>query len=575
MKNIDLKLIPQPKEIKFSDEIIEKQGIRVLTDNIDYRIKALLEKIPLSENGIGLKIEFNDKNLESYNLKIAQEEISVKADGIRGAFYALQTLRQIFENDYVPCCEINDKPDFEYRGAYLDITRGKVPKLETIKNFIDKIAYYKMNSLQLYVEHTYEFKEYADNLERTGYITSEELKEIDKYCKDNFIEFIPSLATFGHLYELLQKDRYKHLRMLDEYEPKHHMWLERHLHHTLDPVNPESFELVKSLIDQYEPNFTSEWFNICCDETFDLTNPKNTRYNDKDKSELYVEFVSKIINYLKDKGKRTMMWGDILLNHPDKIERIPEDTVFLNWFYRENPLTEQVEKFYAIGRNQILCVGTSNWARYCENIDVAMLNIENMTRLGYQFGVKGTLTSLWGDYGNAASLALSECSFAYGADRVWNIDVQKEDIFSKVDKLVYKAEGLSGYAKELSKFQTELPWIGLILLYEDRCMGIKHDFPYYAEHIMLPFIAKCKDYIERLEKEPYDNEHKKEMLVCAEGFIVMAEIAAIQNGSTLKRCTDTTAWMKKYRDLWLSNNKESELKEIENLFNSLEVKGKA
>ena len=34
-----------------------------------------------------------------------------------------------------------DKPDFEYRGAYLDITRGKVPKLETLKAFIDKIAY--------------------------------------------------------------------------------------------------------------------------------------------------------------------------------------------------------------------------------------------------------------------------------------------------------------------------------------------------------------------------------------------------------------------------------------------------
>ena len=573
MENINLKLIPQPKEVKLTDSILNDSGIRILTEICDERINTMLRKLPLSDDGVGLKIKIKDTNSESYTLKITKDEILIDADGIKGAFYAVQTLRQIYDNGIVPCCEIIDKPDFEYRGAYLDITRGKVPTLETIKKFIDKIAYYKMNSLQLYVEHTYEFKEYADNLERTGYITSEELKEIDKYCKDNFIEFIPSLSTFGHLYELLQKDRYKHLRMLDDYKPEHHMWLERQSHHTIDPRNPESFELIKSLIDQYSPNFTSQWFNICCDETFDLM--RNPQLENEDTGAQYVAFVSKLVDYLSTKGKRCMMWGDVLLNHPDKIDEIPEDMVFLNWFYRENPKTEQVEKFYTAGRNQILCVGTSNWARYCENIDIALLNIENMTRLGYQFGAKGTLTSLWGDYGNTASIALSECSFAYGADRVWNIDVQKEDIFSKVDKLVYKAEGLSNYAKELSKFQTELPWIGIILLYEDRCMGIKHDFPYYAEHIMLPFIAKCKDYIARLEKEPYDNEHKKEMLVVAEGFIVMAEIATIQNGTKLKRSTDTSLWMKKYRDLWLSNNKESELKEIENIFNSLEINGEA
>ena len=67
---------------------------------------------------------------------------------------------------------IEDEPDFKYRGFYHDITRGKIPKVETIKRLIDNMAYYKLNSLQLYVEHTYEFKEFSDDIERTGYMTA-------------------------------------------------------------------------------------------------------------------------------------------------------------------------------------------------------------------------------------------------------------------------------------------------------------------------------------------------------------------------------------------------------------------
>ena len=59
----------------------------------------------------------------------------------------------------------------------------------------------------------------------------------------------------------------------------------------------------------------------------------------------------------------------------------------------------------------------------------------------------------------------------------------------------------------------------------------------------------------------------------AEGLMVMAEIGAVQNGSKMKRSTNTEQWLKKYRGLWLSNNKESELKQIENIFTSLEMKG--
>ncbi len=567
--DFSLKLIPQPKEIITKNGFLENRSIKIRTDEIDLHICRLLKKLPLSENGVDLKLEIGSKDEEGYNLKISESGIEIKADGVKGAFYAVQTLRQIFENDYVPYCEINDKPDFEYRGAYLDITRGKVPKLETIKAFIDKIANYKMNSLQLYVEHTYEFKEYADSIERTGYITSEELKELDLYCRENFIDFIPSLSTFGHLYELLQSDRYKHLRVIEDYKPEHYEWVEKLLHHTIDPLNPESIEVIKSLIDQYSVNFTSEWFNICCDETFDL---KEGKYKDSDYGELYTNFVLKIVEHLKKKGKRIMMWGDILFNHPEQLPKLPEDIMLLNWYYEKEPEREIVKRFCDKGREQILCVGTATWCNMCEDITKSLLNIENMTRLGYEYNVKGILTSIWGDHGNTCSLELADCGLAFGADRSWNVEVKREDIFDKMDKLVYKTKGLSKYLQELCELQVKLPLIGLVQLHESTFMDVERDFAYFEKENVASHIENLEDFRKRLENESFDNEHKKEMLLAAEGLQVICEIGEALNGNKLQRHTDTVNWLKRFRDAWLSKNKESELRDIEKMFMDLEIK---
>ncbi|MCR4692489.1 MAG: beta-N-acetylhexosaminidase, partial [Firmicutes bacterium] len=207
---IEMNIIPTPKKTEINDGFLRIKTVKIINMPNDLRIKNALKGFAVNDKGVLLEICMENGESEAYTLKIESEKITITSGGAAGVFYAIQTLRQIFTLDNIPCCYIEDSPDFACRGFYHDVTRGRVPKVETIKRLIDNMAYYKLNSLQLYVEHTFEFKEYADSLERTGYLSAEEIKEIDEYCKLNFIEFIPSLATFGHLYELLQKDRYKH-----------------------------------------------------------------------------------------------------------------------------------------------------------------------------------------------------------------------------------------------------------------------------------------------------------------------------------------------------------------------------
>ena len=96
-------------------------------------------------------------NHEAYRINITQDRIEVYAGADAGAYYALQTLRDLVAiyGTVLPVCTIEDKPDFRRRGIYHDCSRGKVPKLHTLKELVVWLAHWKINELQLYVENVF------------------------------------------------------------------------------------------------------------------------------------------------------------------------------------------------------------------------------------------------------------------------------------------------------------------------------------------------------------------------------------------------------------------------------------
>lgn len=560
-----MNLIPLPRKIIEKGGSISYTALRCDDNIADNRIKQALEKLPLAADGARLNIEIGNGEKEAYTLDITENSVLIKGESPRAVFYGIQTLRQIFANDNIPCLHIEDEPDFEHRGFYHDITRGKVPKVETIKRIIDDMAYYKLNSLQLYVEHTFEFEEYADSIERTGYITAQELREIDDYCKMNFIEFIPSLSTFGHLFELLQKDRYKHLQEAENFEGNGFYWDDRMRHHTIDPTNAESFEIIKSLLDQYMVNFSSDKFNICCDETFDL---KTGKHKDEDTGKLYIDFVTKIVEYLKSKGKKVMMWADILLNHPEQIENLPDDVELLNWWYSPDP---DENTFRIIQENkiaQIVCPGTGTWSRLCEDYETEIKNITNMVKFGHKYGAKGVLNTNWGDWGNPCSIELAMFGLVFGAAKSWNVSTDaNNEYISAVNSLLYGNNNACEYVRRLSQVCYTVSWEALAKVYANICHGKTYTVEFPTQEALLKAVNECFDIIKDVSGDLWENErYKTQMLIASEGLAVMAELLAKQAGYAIIRKTDTRSWLEKYRNSWLEDNKKSEIGEIEKMF---------
>ena len=564
-----LKLIPTPKSITQKEGYLLRKTIKPTLVS-DARLQRAIDNLPRSEDGAELEFRIGSDNDESYTLEVFADRIVISANGASGAFYGIQTVRQLLTRDTVPCLYIEDRPDFSYRGFYHDITRGKVPTVETLKKLIDNMAYYKLNSLQLYIEHTFAFREFADSIDRTGYLTAEEIRELDNYCNENFIEFIPSIATFGHLYELLQKDRYKHLREIEDFEESEFFWENRQLHHTIDPTEEESFELIKSLIDQYMVNFLSDKFNICGDETFDL---KSGRHKDEDTGKLYMDFVTKLIKYLQSKGKTVMMWADIILNHPEQIDKLPQGVQLLNWNYSAEPDEETFKAIQRSGRPQIVCPSTVSWCRLCEDHKTEIVNISKMAEYGFRYGAEGVLNTNWGDWGNPCSIELAVFGLVFGAEKSWNVSTKADEEYeARVNHLVYGNDNGAQYITRLSEICSVISFYTFAKCYANIICGKKiYDVEFPAMEAIEQAVNAGLDIIASAGCDEWGNEeYKEEIVIAAEGAAVMAELMALHAGYSIERRTNTQSWLRKYRDAWLKKNKESELREIEKLFIGME-----
>ena len=507
----------------------------------------------------------NIANKESQGYKILfGDKIEIYADSTVGAFYAIQTIRQIVKIGYYDVTEIVDSPDYETRGFYYDITRGRVAKLETLKELVDTLAYHKINMLQLYVEHVFPFKEYDGIYQRTGYMTPDETVELDKYCKENFIELVPSLSCFGHLYELLRSDKYKDLCELVDYKPVSIDWCERMAHHTINPSDDRSIEIIKSLIDQYAPLFTSDKFNICCDETFDLGNGRN---KGKDKGRLYVDFVSKIIAHVKSKGKTPMMWGDIIDAHYDLIDQIDEDVIMLSWGYSANVQPDVINKVRDANRTQYVCPGCNNWTSLIEMLNASIPNITKMAKYGYDAGAKGLLNTCWGDYGQISPIYACMYSAIFGASKSWNVNCEYKNFDMAMDKHYYGYKGASKIVKTISSAYRTCYWYELLVGYSNRLFN--NEAMWCRNQATPDQLSKsfmeCEEIIPYLMATKWENENAREaLLVVAQGTQCMiAMLMSMKTGEKLGyNFSDAEEWIKEYGRVYLKESKPGELKEV-------------
>ncbi len=359
---------------------------------------------------------------EGYSLTIDRRGVRIEYRETAGLLAAGATLRQLLR-EYgrrLPCLKIRDWPDFERRGVMLDISRGRVPKLETLLDLVERLADFKINEFQLYTEHTFAYRRYKSVWQSWGALTAAEIRTLDARCRELGIDLVPNQNSFGHLRYFLEHPKVKKLAEVSApYEGSTGDFLR--FPTTLAPNNPGTIKFIRELYDELLPNFSSKFLNVGCDETWDLGRGQSKKLCERrGKGRVYVDFLKQIEREAAKRGRRMMFWGDIILNHPELIKSLPKNVIALNWGYEANhPFEKEAATFAKSKVPFYVCPGTATWMTLLGRHDTAFANLKFAAAAGRKHGAIGYLNTDWGDGGHPQPLAVSWPLYVVGAAHSW------------------------------------------------------------------------------------------------------------------------------------------------------------
>lgn len=425
-------LLVQDQE-EFSEEIAFFQSMMQ---------QALGQKLSdgTGKNILEIRKSENSNTPESYHLSISADKILLEAGDAEGIFYGMITLRQLlpasFESGQIseeitlPELEINDQPQYDWRGMHLDVSRHFF-SMDYLRRYVDLLALYKLNKLHLHLTDDQgwriEIKKYPELTEqgawRTfndqdsiciekskedprfalepkhieirdgtpyygGYYTQDELREFVKYAQTKHVEIIPEIDMPGHMMAAIAI--FPELACNGEAA-----WGD--LFSTpLCPVNEEVYTFVENVLTEVMDIFPSKHIHIGADEVEKKTWEESTAAKQfmKDNgmqnvNELQSYFVNRVSSFLQQNGKEVVVWDDAMAGGID-----PE----LKVMYWRNWVAGVPDQAVENGNEVILTPGDPF---YFSSPNSKLFDIYNKPLVGNKFPkelshkIKGIQACLW------------------------------------------------------------------------------------------------------------------------------------------------------------------------------------
>ena len=199
-KGLVINPVPHMMDVNESKVLNIGRGLKII--DVKNRFSEDLSFVKFRRAGIDLVIDFGRKVAKkhkvrpvsgAYVLEINLDGVAIYGYDERGAFYGIQTLRQILQSpegadEKLPYIEINDWPDLKYRGV-VEGFYGEPWSHEVRLSLIDFYGKHKMNCY-LYGPKDDPYHSSPDwRLPYPG-PESENIKELVQACNRNRIDFI-------------------------------------------------------------------------------------------------------------------------------------------------------------------------------------------------------------------------------------------------------------------------------------------------------------------------------------------------------------------------------------------------
>jgi hexosaminidase len=361
----DLHLIPKPQTLELkegtfsidkSTSIYHESGFEVASNFFQsFFMKGTgISLENTSKKNANIIIE-KDNSLpkEGYSLNISEKTITIKASDASGAFYGVQTVRQLLPPELeglnslhrelfvLPQLLITDAPKFQYRGMHLDVGRHFFPK-KFIKEYIANLALLKMNYFHWHltedqgwrieikkypklsthaayrdetlIGHYNETPQRFDGKQYGGFYSQEDIKEIVAFARTQNITVVPEIEMPGHAQAAVSA--YPELGCTGEQIPVATSW---GVFENIYCPNEATFTFLENVLDEVIELFPGEYIHIGGDEApkrqWEDCNHCQKLIKDlnlKDEHGLQSYFIKRMEAYINKKGKKIIGWDEIL-----------------------------------------------------------------------------------------------------------------------------------------------------------------------------------------------------------------------------------------------------------------------
>ncbi len=417
-----------------------------------------------------------------------------------------------------------------------------------------------------------------------GPFTADDIRALDAYCRDRFIELAPNQNSFGHMERWLKHSRYRPLAECpDGFRTPAGDW--RDTPSTLDPTNPAALELLAELYAELLPNFTSRRLNIGCDETWELGKGASRAAVERlGLPRVYLDYLHQLKALAARHGCTALYWGDMVWNHfPDRLDLLDRGLIHVDWgYYKAYPFQEHGNKLKAAGLPFWFAPGTSTWSTLLGCNEAAFGSNRSAALAAPSCGAQGLLNTDWGDGGHWQYLPVSELGFAAGAAMAWCEKANPDAaIRAALDPQVYRDEagvmGRAAYAladtwQLVSENATQASLLDRILR-----EGFAHVLPptvtpatlaaaeaHLESNLALMRGARMTRPDAELILAEFANNGRMALTACKPGRMILAGDTGSAARAT--RADDFETIVAEHRRLWLARNRPGGLPDSLRLF---------
>ena len=377
-----------------------KRTVRQVDKNAFLRLELAKQGVPESDEG--------------YTFEVGAGAVTVRSRSVRGLFYGVQTLGNLFRNADKPelaQCFITDWPDIRTRGVYFErvvtMDHRNMPRL--LREF-DLLGALKYNAVVLELGEFFPYKNNPFTLRKTCFLP-EDIAALNAAAKRNHLEIIPRLQIISHDMWMHAHPRY--WEEIAEGIPPETPWSSASC-----PLRELPRKLFHMAIEEHIEAFHPKRFAIGIDEVaqcpwgicelcrkhsrFDLLKLTLHEYTDL----VLKHGISPIIAHDQFYPGLPMQ-GEKLL--PDLDRRI---TLSI-WHYSEVVNSKYFEYFKQFG---------FPLSASCSSLNPG--NLRSMPRMAKKYGVETVIVSHWGNWRalNSEKRVMPDglAGFTLGANYTWN-----------------------------------------------------------------------------------------------------------------------------------------------------------